>query len=469
MRIAVFGLGYVGTVTAAGLATHGHQVTGVDVDSVKVDLIRDGRSPVVEPGLDDLITESVEAGSLRATTDASVAMDRADVSLLCVGTPSTPRGDTDLTYLRRALVDIRGALDMAAPPDSGFHSVVVRSTVPPGTGAGLVAPAFTRTQLPAGWTVGTAMCPEFLREGSGVADFFDPPFVVLGADAPRVREAVSGMFGFLDRQVRHVDVRSAEALKYACNAFHATKVSFTNEMSRIFRALGIDSREVMDIFCEDRTAQHLPRVPAPGVRLRRVVPAQGRAFPAAHGPGERPRRPAARRGPADERDPDPRGRRPGDRRGVPRRRPARPELQEGHGRPAGEPERRARRATDRQGFRRPDLRPDRQPRAADGLQPPLRRDETAASAPAARAPAPRRPWRAATPPSSPRGTPRSCGPCAPTGPSGSSTSSAGSGPASRRSPGTRARGGRRDGPGTHHRPEPAGALRPPRVAGVPAP
>lgn len=264
MRIAVFGLGYVGTVTAAGLATHGHQVTGVDVDSVKVDLIRDGRSPVVEPGLDDLITESVEAGSLRATTDASVAMDRADVSLLCVGTPSTPRGDTDLTYLRRALVDIRGALDMAAPPDSGFHSVVVRSTVPPGTGAGLVAPAFTRTQLPAGWTVGTAMCPEFLREGSGVADFFDPPFVVLGADAPRVREAVSGMFGFLDRQVRHVDVRSAEALKYACNAFHATKVSFTTEMSRIFRALGIDSREVMDIFCEDRTLNISPAYLRPG-------------------------------------------------------------------------------------------------------------------------------------------------------------------------------------------------------------
>jgi GDP-mannose 6-dehydrogenase len=251
MRIAVFGLGYVGTVTAAGLASRGHQVYGVDVDSVKVELIRGGRSPVVEPGIEELVAEGVRSGSLRVTTDAAEALEGADVSLLCVGTPSSPQGSTDLVYLRRAVADIKRSLNVVSPPESGFHAVVVRSTVPPGTVDELVAPVFA-DELPEGWSVGTAMCPEFLREGSGVADFFDPPFVVVGAGDPRVSDVLTRMFAFLDREIRQVDIRSAEALKYACNAFHATKVSFTNEMSRIFRAAGIDSRQVMDIFCEDR-------------------------------------------------------------------------------------------------------------------------------------------------------------------------------------------------------------------------
>jgi GDP-mannose 6-dehydrogenase len=138
MRIAVFGLGYVGTVTAAGLASQGHDVCGIDVDAVKVDLIRSGRSPVVEPGIDKLLARAVENGRLQATTNAEAALDRADVSLLCVGTPSSSQGGTDLTYLRRALEDIRAALATARPPESGFHAVVVRSTVPPGTGDDVV-------------------------------------------------------------------------------------------------------------------------------------------------------------------------------------------------------------------------------------------------------------------------------------------------------------------------------------------
>jgi GDP-mannose 6-dehydrogenase len=251
MRIAVFGLGYVGTVTAAGLASRGHEVCGVDVDAVKVDHIRSGRSPVVEPGIDDLIATAVEGGRLQATTDPVVALDRAEVSLVCVGTPSSPHGGTDLTYLRRALEDIRQGLTAARPPASGFHAVVVRSTVPPGTGDDLVHETFAGTPLPASWAVGTAMCPEFLREGSGVADFFNPPFVVLGTADERVTDLLTDMFWFLDREIRVVEVRSAEALKYACNAFHATKVSFANEMARIFRVLGVDSREVMRVFSED--------------------------------------------------------------------------------------------------------------------------------------------------------------------------------------------------------------------------
>jgi GDP-mannose 6-dehydrogenase len=264
MRIAIFGLGYVGTVTAAGLASRGHQVYGVDVDAVKVNLISSGQSPVVEPGINELITTAVEQGNLSATTDALVALDRADVSLLCVGTPSMHQGGTDLSYLRRALDDIRRALEVATPPASGFHAVVVRSTVPPGTGDDVVRTTFASMAPDAGWAVGTAMCPEFLREGSGVSDFFNPPFLVLGTADQRVTDLVTEMFSFLSREIRLVDVRSAEALKYACNAFHATKVSFGNEMARIFRVLGVDSREVMRVFSEDKVLNISPAYLMPG-------------------------------------------------------------------------------------------------------------------------------------------------------------------------------------------------------------
>lgn len=252
MRIALFGLGYVGTVTAAGLASQGHEVYGVDVDATKVGLINAGRSPVVEPGIDTLIHDGVQSGLLHATTNPMEAMERADVSLLCVGTPSSAHGSADLGYLRRALEDVRLAMDAVTPPESGFHAVVVRSTVPPGTGDELVAPIFADVPAASGWSVATAMCPEFLREGSGVADFFDPPFVVVGTSDIRVIDTLGRLFSFLTPKTRHISVRSAEALKYACNAFHATKISFTNELSRIFRISGIDSREVMDVFCQDR-------------------------------------------------------------------------------------------------------------------------------------------------------------------------------------------------------------------------
>jgi GDP-mannose 6-dehydrogenase len=264
MRIAIFGLGYVGTVTAAGLASRGHTVCGVDVDDVKVDYIRSGRSPVVEPGIGELIAAAVERGDLTATTDAIEALDRADVSLLCVGTPSMSQGGTNLSYLRRALDDIRQGLSVAAPPASGFHAVVVRSTVPPGTGDDIVRTFFAGIDPALGWTVGTAMCPEFLREGSGVKDFFNPPFVVVGTADQRVTDLLTEMFSFLDREIRLVDVRSAEALKYACNAFHATKVSFANEMARIFRTFGVDTREVMRVFSEDEVLNISPAYLMPG-------------------------------------------------------------------------------------------------------------------------------------------------------------------------------------------------------------
>jgi GDP-mannose 6-dehydrogenase len=251
MKVAVVGLGYVGTVTAACLASRGHDVCGVDVDAAKVDEIRGGRSPVAEPGLDALVAQTVADGTLHATSSCADALDQADLSLVCVGTPSAPRGGTDLTYIRRAVDDIAAALRATRPPASRRHSVVIRSTVPPGTVEDVVIPALTDGLAGTEIAIGAAMCPEFLREGSGIADFFASPLIVVGTSDPRAAQTVTEVFSFLDQPVRVVDVRTAEALKYACNAFHATKVSFTNEVSRLFRLMGVDSREVMSLFCED--------------------------------------------------------------------------------------------------------------------------------------------------------------------------------------------------------------------------
>jgi GDP-mannose 6-dehydrogenase len=264
MKVAIFGLGYVGSVTAACLATNGHDVWGVDVDTAKVDPITEGRSPVVEPGLDELMARGVAAGALHATTDPRLALDGAEVSLICVGTPSTPNGSTDLTYIRRAVKDIAAAARTVAPPASGFHSIVIRSTVPPGTVDEVVGPALAEQLGGDGFAFGTAMCPEFLREGSGLADFFAPPFVVVGTADPRVGSALTELFGFLATEVQVVDLRTAEALKYACNAFHATKVSFANEMGRIFRFYGVDSRAVMQLFCQDTSLNISPTYLRPG-------------------------------------------------------------------------------------------------------------------------------------------------------------------------------------------------------------
>ena len=262
MKVAVLGLGYVGTVTAAGLAASGHDVTGVDIDPFKVGCIAAGRSPVVEPGIDDLVQEAVSAGRLRATSRIADALSGADVSLICVGTPSASNGGTDLRFIERVAADLREAMDSVTPPESGHHSIVIRSTVPPGTVEHVAATFFQ--DVPDGWSVGTAMCPEFLREGCGLDDFFDPGLC-------RGRHGEPGRRQRPARDVRlprprHLPRRvgTAEALKYACNAFHATKISFANEMARIFRNHGIDSRRVMSIFCDDRTLNISPTYLRPG-------------------------------------------------------------------------------------------------------------------------------------------------------------------------------------------------------------
>jgi GDP-mannose 6-dehydrogenase len=264
MRVAVFGLGYVGSVTAACMAANGHDVWGIDVDAAKVEEVQSGRSPVAEPGLDELVAQSVAAGTLHATTSCADALAGADISLICVGTPSTTRDGTDLSFLHRALADLVSALHEVAPPASGHHSVVIRSTVPPGTVEDVALPALTAGLADTSISVGAAMCPEFLREGSGIADFYASPFLVIGTADVTVAQAVSALFSFLGQEARIVDTRTAEALKYTCNAFHATKVSFTNEVSRLFRLMGVDARAVMSLFCEDTILNISPSYLRPG-------------------------------------------------------------------------------------------------------------------------------------------------------------------------------------------------------------
>ena len=236
---------------------------GVDVDPDKVRVVNDGASPVVEPGLSELIAAAVSSGSLHATTDVGLALEEAEVALVCVGTPSADHGRVDLRHIERAVGQIGQAFATTTAPASGLRSVVIRSTVPPGTIEELVAPTLART-APSGCNYGVAMCPEFLREGSGVNDFFNPPFTVIGADDPLVGEAVAKLFAFFDVKVRIVGTRTAEALKYACNAFHATKVSFANEMARLLRNMDVDSREVMELFCEDDRLNLSPSYLRPG-------------------------------------------------------------------------------------------------------------------------------------------------------------------------------------------------------------
>lgn len=256
MKVAVLGLGYVGTVTAAGLAAAGHEVTGIDVDPAKVAAIEKGETPVTEPGLAELVATGVASGRLHATTSTVRGVDGAEIVLVCVGTPSGLHGSTELSYIDRALAAVAEGLTDLEPPEGGHLSIVVRSTVPPGTGAAHVAPVFRAP--PPGWRIGTAMCPEFLREGSAVHDFYAPPFVVVGSEDADTLTALISLFSFVGAgdnppEVLPVSVPTAEALKYACNAFHATKISFANELARIFRGYGVDAREVMEVFCRDHS------------------------------------------------------------------------------------------------------------------------------------------------------------------------------------------------------------------------
>ncbi|WP_157248879.1 nucleotide sugar dehydrogenase [Nonomuraea typhae] len=260
MRISVFGLGYVGCVSAACLASMGHEVIGVDVNPDKVALVAGGHAPVVEERIGELTREVVQDGRLRATTDAAAAVAASDVSLVCVGTPSAANGSLSTVFLERVAEQIGRAID-----GERRHTVVFRSTMLPGTCADLLIPILERASgLKAGVHFGVAVNPEFLREGSSVRDFFDPPKTVIGESDHETGELVAALYRELPGEVFRVPIPVAEMTKYADNAFHAVKIGFANEIGAVSRALGIDSHQVMDVFLADRKLNVSPAYLRPG-------------------------------------------------------------------------------------------------------------------------------------------------------------------------------------------------------------
>ena len=283
MKVSVFGLGYVGCVSAACLAARGHQVIGVDVSPVKVDLVSRGQAPVIEERIGELTAEVVRDGALRATTDTAQAIATTDISLVCVGTPSAANGSLSTVYLERVCEQIGGAL--AAKPTR--HTVVFRSTMLPGTCLSLLVPILEKSSgKTAGVDFGVAVNPEFLREGSSIKDFFDPPKTVIGETDALTGDAVASLYEGLPGEVFRVPIPVAEMIKYADNSYHAVKIAFANEIGSVCRALGVDSTEVIDVFLADRKLNVSPAYLRPGFAfggsclpkdLRGLVYAAGRA------------------------------------------------------------------------------------------------------------------------------------------------------------------------------------------------
>ncbi|SNT64514.1 GDP-mannose 6-dehydrogenase [Streptosporangium subroseum] len=248
MKISVFGLGYVGCVSAACLAAQGHEVVGVDVNPVKIELIMSGRAPVVEERIGELTAEVVASGALRATSDVAEAIRTSDVSLVCVGTPSAPNGSLSTEYLERVAEEIGAALR----DREDRHTVIFRSTMLPGTCETLLVPILEKASgLTAGVDFGVAVNPEFLREGTSVKDFFDPPKTVIGELDPASGDRVAALYDGLPGEVFRVPIAVAEMTKYADNSYHGVKIAFANELGAICAALGLDSHRVMDIFLAD--------------------------------------------------------------------------------------------------------------------------------------------------------------------------------------------------------------------------
>jgi GDP-mannose 6-dehydrogenase len=245
MRINVFGLGYVGSVSAACLAAGGHDVLGIDVDAAKVDSINRGTSSVVEPGLSELINRSVVSGRLRATTNN---IGDADVSLVCVGTPSEDNGSLCLDFVRRATAQIGKFLRLR----ESYHVVCIRSTVLPGTVEGVVIPILEEhSGKKAGRDFGVCMNPEFLREGSSIRDYYCPPFTIIGELDTRSGDVMQRLYEDVPGARIRTKLSNAEMVKYVGNAFHALKITFANEVGNLCKQLGLDGREVMEIFCRD--------------------------------------------------------------------------------------------------------------------------------------------------------------------------------------------------------------------------
>jgi GDP-mannose 6-dehydrogenase len=261
-KISVFGIGYVGTVSAACLARDGHEVVAVDVNRDKVNILNRGLSPIVEPKLNESILAGVRAGRLRATTDALAAVSSTDISFICVGTPSQENGSLETSFVSRVAQEIGNSIAKS----TSFHSVVVRSTMLPGTMEKIIIPILERSSHKrAGREFGIAYLPEFLREGTAITDYDQPGSIVFGVDDdPRTLQRLIAIHEKFSVEPQVMSIRTAEAVKYANNAWHATKISFANEVGLLCKAMGVDSHEVMNAVVSDTKLNISPAYLKPG-------------------------------------------------------------------------------------------------------------------------------------------------------------------------------------------------------------
>jgi GDP-mannose 6-dehydrogenase len=261
LKISIFGLGYVGAVSAGCLATDGHEVIGVDPNKTKVDLINQGTTPIIEKDIGEMIAATVKSGHLRATADVRDAVFGSDMSLICVGTPSQLNGNLDLSHVRKVCQEIGAAI---AEKDT-FHVVVARSTMLPGSMRALVIPTLEAASgKVAGVDFGVCNNPEFLREGTAVYDYYHPPKTVIGESDEKAGALLVQLYEKMDAPLVRTDVETAEMVKYTDNTWHAVKVAFANEIGNICKAVGIDGHKVMEIFCQDTKLNLSPYYMKPG-------------------------------------------------------------------------------------------------------------------------------------------------------------------------------------------------------------
>ena len=261
MRISIFGLGYVGAVTAACFAQEGHDVVGVDPIRTKVDLINSGQSPIIEAEAGEITSKVVKSGRLRATVNQDEAILHTDLSFVCVGTPSQPNGNLDLTYIRRVCELIGKSLKIKPMR----HTIVIRSTILPGTMRQIVIPSLEEySGKKAGIDFGICNNPEFLREGSAVKDFNSPPKTVIGEFDRASGDILAGLYEKLEAPLIRTDLETAEMVKYVDNCWHALKIGFANEIGNLCKSVSVDSHEVMKIFCQDKKLNISPAYLTPG-------------------------------------------------------------------------------------------------------------------------------------------------------------------------------------------------------------
>ena len=261
MKISIFGLGYVGAVSLGCLARDGHEVTGVDIDQVKLDLITEGQTPIIEEGMADLMSDVAKSGLVNVTQDVNAAISNSEISFICVGTPSAANGSQN----QSALVRLSKQLGLAIANKDDYHIFVLRSTVTPGTLEDIMRPIIEENSgKKDGVDFDLCFQPEFLREGSSIKDYDNPPYTVIGSNSDRASNKIRNLFGHLPCEVHVCSIKTAEMLKFCCNDFHALKITFANEVGRLSQSLGVDPHEVMGLICKDTQLNISPVYLKPG-------------------------------------------------------------------------------------------------------------------------------------------------------------------------------------------------------------